>query len=174
MTYEVGTQMRTIGEFSEVINSVADPIELSADTTAVVTFFMPAEQAVSVEDIFDQANLYMKATQVCRATHLEGHLSADFRKVFWCTQLGEWKLVNFYFNTNWLNAALHGNDRELLEPYMGKHYRCDGTSVGRLWSETQSVINGCIKLCDISLDDGIKKYETNLMEIQSKLSKLLQ
>lgn len=155
----------------QVINSAAVNDVLKADTTAVVTFFMKAEEAQTVEDIYAGAERYWADTRECKKHNPPcNHLGADFRKVFWCTALGEWKIINFYFNTSWMDAAKHGNNRELLEPYMGKNYRCDGAMVSRLWSEQQSVLAGCIKLCDVSLKDGIKKYDENITQIAKLLA----
>ena len=166
-----GGRGNTPNEKVQVINNTAANDVLKADTTAVVTFFMKAEQAQTVEDIYEIAEKYLADTRECRKHNLPfKHLTADFRKVFWCTFLGEWKIINFYFNTSWIDAAKHGNNRELLEPYMGKGYRCDGAMVSRLWSEQQSVLAGCIKLCDVSLKDGIKKYDENITEIAKLLA----
>ncbi len=166
-----GGRGNTPDEKVQVTNSAAVNDELKADTTAVVTFFMKAEEAQTVDDIYACAEKYLADTIKYKNHNLPCiHLAADFRKVFWCTALGEWKIINFYFNTPWMQAAAHANNRELLEAYIGKDYRCDGATVGRIWSEQQSVLAGCIKLCDVSLKDGIKKYDENIIEIAKLLA----
>ena len=169
-----GGRGNTPDEKVQVINNAAVNDVLKSGTTAVVTFFMKAEQAQTVEDIYEGAEKYWADTIKYEKHDLPcKHLSADFRKVFWCTFLGEWKIINFYFNTSWIDAAKHGNNRDLLEPYLGSDYRCDGAMVARLWSEQQSVLAGCIKLCDVSLKDGIKKYDENITEIAKLLASQL-
>ena len=158
----------------KVINSAAVNDELKASTTAVVTFFMQPHCAQTVEDIYQGVEKYMADTKRCKTSAPNcGHLTADFRKVFWCTVMSEWKIINFYFNTDWMDAAKHANNRELLEPYLGKDYRCDGATVARIWSEQQSVLAGCIKLCDVSLEDGIKKYDDNMTKIAKLIASQL-
>lgn len=158
----------------KVINYEAVNDELKADTTAVITFFMSAKRARTVDDIYSGVERYMQETYECKNSNPPcHHLGADFRKIFWCTAMGEWKIINFYFNTPWMQAAAHANNRDLLEPYMGNDYRCDGATVGRIWSEQQSVLAGCIKLCDVSLENGIKKYDDNITKIAKLLASQL-
>lgn len=185
MTYEI--QTREYSELSEVINPDAVPSE-HADTilteeiearmklpsTAVLLFFIEAEEFSTVEDIISVVEEYKNASRAYLSGSMPKNLPcANYRKIFWCTAMGKWKCVNFYFNMSSLVAHQHGYNRELLEPYMGKNYICSGAMDGNHFSEEQSTLAGCIKLCDVPLDSDVIFYEERMAEIACELQKVI-
>ncbi len=184
MTYEI--QTREYSELSEVINPDAVPSQhddtilteeiearMKLPSTAVLLFFIEADEFSTVEDIISMVKQYKKDTQAYLVGSMpEDYISADYRKLFWCTVMNKWKAVNFYFNTSSLTAHQHGYNRKLLEPYMGKDYICSGAMDGNHFSEEQSRLAGCIKLCDVPLESEAIYYTDVIAEIACELQKL--
>jgi len=179
------TVTRDIGGSGEVMYSDAVSIagkiimtdeiagEMKSPSTAVLMFFMDAEEFSTVSQIFDAVADYTKDSQKQKLGKYDTDcICADFRKIFWCTAMKKWKVVNFYFDTDSLTAHKHGYNRTLLEPYMGANYICSGATDGNHFDEEQSRIAGCIKLCDISQDFEAVYYEEVITEIAYQLQKI--
>lgn len=171
--------------FGEVINSgivpIADKIIMADDiaekmkspSTAVVMFFMDADEFSTIDQILSATADYTNDSQKHKGgEHDADCICADFRKIFWCTAMEKWKAVNFYFDTDSLTAHKHGYNRTLLEPYMGANYICSGATGGNHFDEEQSRIAGCIKLCDIPPDFEAVYYQEVITEIAYQLQKI--
>jgi len=186
MSFDLNDTRTDSSELGQVINSGA-ALSQNADTilteeieariklpsTAVLLFFIEADEFSTVEDIISMVQQYKKDTKAyLSGSMLENYISADYRKIFWCTVMGKWKCVNFYFNMSSLVAHQHGYNRELLEPYMGKDYICSGAMDGNHFSEEQSTLSGCIKLCDVPLESEAIYYTEVIAEIACELQKL--
>jgi len=186
MSFDLNDTRTDSSELGQVINSGAvniDPIglimtdeierQMKLPSTAVLMFFIEADEFSTVDDIKEMVMDYKKASK----EYMEGSLPkdqpcADYRKIFWCTVMSKWKAVNFYFNTSSLTAHQHGYNRKLLEPYMGKDYICSGAMDGNHFSEEQTRIAGCIKLCDVPLESEAIYYTEVIAEIACELQKL--
>lgn len=186
MSFDLNDTRTDSSELGQVINSGAafsqhgDTIlteEIEARTklpsTAVLLFFIEADAFSTVEDIISVVEQYKKDTQAYLGGPMsENYISADYRKIFWCTAVNKWKVVSFYFNTSSLTAHQHGYNRKLFEPYMGKDYICSGAMDGNHFSEEQSRLAGCIKLCDVPLEAEAIYYTEVIAEIACELQKL--
>lgn len=185
MTYEA--QTRENSEQSEVINPEADQIvdpinliltdeverQMKLPSTAVLMFFIEADEFQTVDDVKEMVMDYKKASkEYMEASLPKDQLCANYRKLFWCTAMSKWKAVNFYFDTDSLTAHTHGYNRELLEPYMGKNYVCSGAIDGNHFNEEQTRLAGCIKLCDVPGDAEAIYYTEVIAEIACELQKL--
>lgn len=186
MSFDLNDTRTDPSELGQVINSGA-ALSQHADTilteeiearmklpsTAVLLFFIEADEFSTVEDIISCVQQYKKDTQAHLAGSMsENYVSADYRKLFWCTVMNKWKAVNFYFDTDSLTAHTHGYNRELLEAYMGKNYICSGAIDGNHFNEEQTRLAGCIKLCDVPLESEAIYYTEVIAEIACELQKL--